>query len=98
MLLADVRKLKSEGYLPPTAMPHIWEPPNKHALPTPSETKLVEESIESLEIQLQSAMAALTWAQHAVATLQRHIDERRAWIAPVRRLNHDVLSDIFLDI
>lgn len=73
-------------------MPTIWEPPNKHALPTLNETRLAQESIELLETQLQSALVA----PHAVATLQRQIDERRAWIAPIRRLHHDVLSDIFL--
>jgi hypothetical protein len=99
-MLADqgVDQLTESPLLVPTTMPTIWEPPNKHALPTPNEARLVKESIELLEIQLQSAMVALMRAQLAVTTLQRHIEERRAWIAPIRRLPHDILSNIFLDV
>jgi hypothetical protein len=58
----------------------------------------VEESIKLLETQLQSAMVDPLCTQQAIATLQRQIEERRAWIAPIRRLPYDVLSNIFLDV
>jgi hypothetical protein len=90
--------LASVCNLLPATMPELWKPSHIHAVLTPSEIKLTQESIEILEVQLQNAMAALQSAQHAVTTLQRQIDERRSWIAPIRRITHDVGSMIFLEL
>jgi hypothetical protein len=79
-------------------MSALWNPPDKYALPTSIEFKVVKESITALESQLEGAMAILDLARRNVAVLQQHIDERKAWLAPIRRVPHDILSAIFLDV
>jgi hypothetical protein len=79
-------------------MTDLWQTPNIRLLPTPSEIKLTKKSIDILEVQLQNAQAALQLAQQAVTALQRQIDEKKTWIAPIRRIPHDVISMIFLEL
>jgi hypothetical protein len=78
-----------------TTMLPLWNSPDKYAPPTSFEAKVVKESIIALESQLEGAMAILDLARRNVAVLQQHIDERKAWLAPIRRIPHDILSVIF---
>jgi hypothetical protein len=73
----------------------MWSPADKSALPTPEELKKAKEVINSVQRDLESAMQSLAQAQLRVQIVKKDLEERKAWIAPVRRLTFDVLSMIF---
>jgi F-box-like len=73
----------------------MWSPPNKQALPSQDEIKRARKAIDELESELKVANQVLEQAKLRFASLTQDLAERRAWIAPVRRLPFEVLSEIF---
>jgi len=73
----------------------MWSPANKSALPTPEELNKAKEAINSVQKDLENAMESLVRAQLRVDILRKDVEERKAWVAPVRRLTFDALSMIF---
>jgi hypothetical protein len=69
----------------------MWPPPNIQALPSKEEILQTKEEISFIERQL-------TEVQLKMEVLQKSIAERKAWIAPIRKLPHDVLSQIFVEV
>jgi hypothetical protein len=69
----------------------MWPPPNIQALPSKEEILQIKEEISSIEMQLMDV-------QLKMEALQKSIAERKAWIAPIRKLPHDVLSQIFVEV
>jgi F-box-like len=69
----------------------MWPPPNIHALPSKEEIQQVKEEISSMERQIADA-------QLKIDALRISVAEREAWIAPIRKIPHEVLSHIFLDV
>ncbi|KIM22126.1 hypothetical protein M408DRAFT_29000 [Serendipita vermifera MAFF 305830] len=69
----------------------MWPPANPEAFPSKTEVKVIKKDIESLKSELAAA-------ERVVTDLKRAILERQAYIAPIRTLPYDVISDIFLDL
>jgi hypothetical protein len=74
----------------------MWPPANSHALPSVDETIIIKQAIVTLEDQLTAAVTLLQQTQLHIAELQKGLEERRAWIAPIRKVPFEVLSDIFI--
>jgi len=73
----------------------MWSPIDKSSLPTPEERKKAKEVIDLLQKDLENAMESLVRAQLRVDILRKDVEERKAWVAPVRRLTFDALSVVF---
>jgi len=69
----------------------MWSPPDPYAIPSKNEIQKVDADILRLEAELLEA-------RRRVATLESDIFARRAWIAPIRRLPHEVLSLVFFEL
>jgi hypothetical protein len=69
----------------------MWPPPSIQALPSKEEILQTKEEISFIELQLIEV-------QLKMEALQKSIAERKAWIAPIRKLPHDVLSQIFVEV
>jgi F-box-like len=67
----------------------MWSPADKSALPTQKDLILAREAIWTIEGELELA-------QRRVQQLMAELDERRAWIAPIRKLSTEILSFIFV--
>jgi hypothetical protein len=67
----------------------MWRPANKAALPSPDEFEHARNAISEVEDALKDA-------QLRVLALTKDLDERKAWIAPIRRLPNELLSEIFI--
>jgi hypothetical protein len=74
----------------------MWQPANKAALPSPGDFKYAKKAIDELEDALKDALAALEIAQLRVLALTKDLDERKAWLAPIRKLPSELLSEIFI--
>jgi len=72
-------------------------PPNAHALPSKEEIEDTKNIIIILENRLQAAKGARWRSRSKIKKLQRELEQRKAWIAPIGRILHDVLSCIFLE-
>ncbi|KIM26583.1 hypothetical protein M408DRAFT_312592 [Serendipita vermifera MAFF 305830] len=72
----------------------MWAPTDPNDISSPQDVILAKEAISKLEIALKAAEEALEEVE--VDTLTREIETRRAWLAPIRRLPVEILSDIFL--
>ncbi|KIM26585.1 hypothetical protein M408DRAFT_25294 [Serendipita vermifera MAFF 305830] len=72
----------------------MWSPADPSDIPAPQDVILAKEAISKLEIALKAAEDALERVQ--VDALTREIETRRAWLAPIRRLPVEILSDIFI--
>jgi hypothetical protein len=84
---------KSGSNLGPTSM---WSPPDKNALPSPEEIKHATEAIETLEEALRDAFELLKSTKQRIATMTKDLEERKGWIAPIRKVPTEVLADILL--
>jgi F-box-like len=67
----------------------MWQPANKAALPSSEDFKDATKAITEVE-------AAIDEAKLRVLTLQKDLEERRAWLAPIRKLPVEILSEIFI--
>jgi F-box-like len=74
----------------------MWVPANKDALPSMEEMQCARGAIKELEIILQDAVELLERAKARVVALTKDLEERHAWIAPVRKLPVEILSEIFI--
>jgi len=68
----------------------MWPPPNFLDLPSKDEIRKIKEEILSMERQIADA-------QLKIDALRKSVAEREAWIAPIRKIPHDVLSQIFVE-
>lgn len=73
----------------------MWAPIDINAIPTPDDVENATKAIEEVERQLEEALEALERARILVADLGRDLQQRRAWLSPVRRLNFDILCRVF---
>jgi hypothetical protein len=73
----------------------MWTPVDITALPTARDLIYAQAAIKDVEIELKDALLALEQAQLRVARIKQNLWERRAWIAPIRKLTSDALSLIF---
>jgi len=73
----------------------MWTPADITALPTAQDLIDAQSAIKEVEIELKDALLALEQAKLRVNRIRQNLWERRAWIAPIRRLNSDVLSLVF---
>jgi hypothetical protein len=71
----------------------MWNPVDINALPTTPDLINAKSAIEQVKTELQAARLAQD--QFRICHLKNDLQERRAWIAPIRRLNFDILSLIF---
>jgi hypothetical protein len=69
----------------------MWPPSNIQALPSKDDIQQIKQDISSMEQQIVDA-------QLKIETLRKSVAERKAWIAPIRKLPHDVLSQIFVEV
>jgi hypothetical protein len=81
--------------LEPT-LPAMWSPANQAAFPSQEETRHAKEAIYQLELVLKDAYELLEQAKTRVYKLVGELDKRKAWIAPIRRLPVEILSEIFI--
>ncbi|KIM21151.1 hypothetical protein M408DRAFT_29776 [Serendipita vermifera MAFF 305830] len=73
----------------------MWTPPDRYALPTEGEKIACRRAIRVLESLLDTSGASRPQTPQNIRQLRQQLDERRAWLAPVRRLPHEVLSLVF---
>ena len=73
----------------------MWTPVNIDAIPSVKDKFHAIKAISAVEEELRDALLALERAQHLVDSLEKDLRERRAWIAPIRRLPYEILSHIF---
>lgn len=73
----------------------MWAPADINALPTKEYIYNARQAIFEKEEELAEALRLLEQAQLRVTTLEKELYERKAWIAPIRKLGFDVLSLIF---
>jgi hypothetical protein len=73
----------------------MWTPADITALPTAQDLIDAQSAIKEVKIELKAALLALEQAQLRVNRIRQDLWERRAWIAPIRKLSSDVLSLVF---
>jgi hypothetical protein len=73
----------------------MWAPIDINALPSPEDVLNATNAIEQVENQLKEALISLEQARLRVADLKKELQQRRAWLSPIRRLNFDTLCHIF---
>jgi hypothetical protein len=73
----------------------MWPPLNKNELPSPEEIRHAKEVIGTLENALRDAFK-LKSTKLRIAEMQRDLHERKCWIAPIRKVPTEVLTDILL--
>lgn len=69
----------------------MWPPKNPHSLPSKIEIQETKDEIFTLERDLAEALLL-------VDQLKTALFERRAYIAPIRTLPHEILSIVFVDL
>jgi F-box-like len=74
----------------------MWPPANSHALPSIDETIFIKKAITNLERELVAAVTLLQQTQLHITKLKEGLEQRRAWIAPIRKVPFEVLSEIFI--
>lgn len=74
----------------------MWTPANQNALPSQEEIGQARKAIEMVEIERKAAVEVLKRAQMVVDNLDKDLDIRRAWIAPIRKMPIEILSEIFI--
>jgi F-box-like len=74
----------------------MWSPPNKHGFPSPEEIIYAKETINTLENALRDAFELIKSTKLRIAELKRDLEERKGWIAPIRKVPTEVLADILL--
>ncbi|KIM29290.1 hypothetical protein M408DRAFT_23072 [Serendipita vermifera MAFF 305830] len=71
----------------------MWTPADPDALPSPNEIELTRDAIQQLQDAIQDI---LEQARLRIVPLEKDIEARRGWIAPVRKLPIEILTEIFL--
>jgi F-box-like len=74
----------------------MWTPPNKRELPLPEEIIYAKEAIATLENALRDAFELIESTKLRIAEMERDLEERKGWIAPIRKVPTEVLADILL--
>jgi hypothetical protein len=74
----------------------MWQPADRAALPSLEDFKHAKKAISELEDALEDALVVLEQALLRVRTLTKDLEERKAWIAPIRKLPNELLSEIFI--
>jgi hypothetical protein len=73
----------------------MWAPIDINAIPSSEDLLNATNAIEQVEDQLKEALISLEQARLRVADLEKELQQRRAWISPIRRLNFDVICHVF---
>ncbi|KIM29287.1 hypothetical protein M408DRAFT_121946 [Serendipita vermifera MAFF 305830] len=71
----------------------MWTPADPDALPSQSEIEHTREAIQQLQNAIQDI---LEQARLRIVPLEKEIAARQGWIAPVRKLPVEILTEIFL--
>jgi hypothetical protein len=74
----------------------MWPPPNKNELPSPEEIICVKEAIVTLEAALRDAFELVESTKLHIAEMTKDLEERKGWIAPIRKVPTEIMVDIFL--
>jgi hypothetical protein len=93
-----VSRREGDWLVPPFGaglIPKLHESLDFAVLPTSNDILHVKEAIRKMENRLTEVMLDPKPAAEQVAKLEERLTVLRAWIAPIRRLNHDVLSIVF---
>jgi hypothetical protein len=78
------------------AAPVLWSPANKNALPSLEEVKHARDAIFTLEGALRDAFELIESTKLRIVKMTRELEERKGWIAPIRKVPTEVLVDILL--
>ncbi|KIM29289.1 hypothetical protein M408DRAFT_23071 [Serendipita vermifera MAFF 305830] len=74
----------------------MWTPPDPNSLPSQSEVACARNAILELEKTVQDNLEIIEQAKITIAALEKEIEGRRAWIAPIRKLPIEILAEIFV--
>ena len=74
----------------------MWEPADKKGIPTEQDQFHARRAIAKLQMELSMAMDLLPASEAYVRWLLKEIEERWAWLAPVRRIPFEIFSLIFV--
>jgi F-box-like len=74
----------------------MWQPAHKATLPSREEVIYAKQAINELELLIKDAYELLEQIKSRIFTLTTDLEERRAWIAPIRKLPSELLSEIFV--
>jgi hypothetical protein len=91
----DTHAGDSRFELAPNLLPNMLGKLDFALLPTERDVIRVKNDICTTEQRLMYALLGPISAQKMVVQLEREVEMMRAWIAPIRRVNTDILSLIF---
>jgi hypothetical protein len=74
----------------------MWSPLNKHGLPSREEITYAKKAIATLENALRDAFELIESTNLRIVEMKRDLEERKGWIAPIRKVPTEVLADILL--
>ena len=74
----------------------MWEPADKNGIPNEEDQVHARRAIAQLQMELSTAMDLLPAAEVYVNGIIKTIEERWAWLAPVRRVPFEIFSIIFI--
>jgi F-box-like len=77
------------------SLPSVLTPAAWHTIPSPEENRQTKKSILQLEIQLEQEITSDEKTKLRIAKLKEELEQRRAWIAPIRKIPFEILSEIF---
>jgi hypothetical protein len=80
-----------QAHVVPDHKLNMWPPSNIHALPSKGEIQQIKEEILSMELEIVEARLK-------IKALRKSVAERKAWIAPIRKLPYEILSHILVDV
>jgi hypothetical protein len=69
----------------------MWPPPDIQSLPSKEEVQMIKEEISSMELEIIDTELKLE-------ALRKSVIERKVWIAPIRKMPHELLSQIFMEV
>jgi hypothetical protein len=85
----------SRSNLGPGLSPNMSEKLDFTLLPTARDVIRVNDEIRTVEQNLKDALADPECSATTITGLERELEVMKAWIAPIRRLNTDILSIVF---
>ncbi|KIM29288.1 hypothetical protein M408DRAFT_68186, partial [Serendipita vermifera MAFF 305830] len=74
----------------------MWPEPLPNTFPSNGQTIFLKILIDKFESDLQAEYDIINDARQRISALKEGIAIRRAWIAPIRKLPVEILSEIFV--
>ena len=74
----------------------MWTPADIDALPSAKDVEPANNAINELEELLKATVEAFEQARLQIVNLEKELKARRAWLAPIRKLPVELLSEIFI--